>query len=70
MGAVNSHVGRMKVEHKELKEKCEALGAFIYGDEVFKTLCNLEQARMIKQLGFMDAYLQVLESRIWVAVEK
>ncbi|AUR90004.1 hypothetical protein NVP1216O_68 [Vibrio phage 1.216.O._10N.222.55.C12] len=67
---MSSHIERMKVEHKELKEKCEALGAFIYGNEIFNGLCNLERARMIKQLGFMDAYLQVLESRIWVAIEK
>ena len=67
---MSSHIERMKVEHKELKEKCEALGAFIYGNEIFNSLCNLERARMIKQLGFMDAYLQVLESRIWVSIEK
>jgi peptidoglycan hydrolase CwlO-like protein len=62
-----SHVERMKQEHKELKAKIEALNAFIHGNEIFKTLNDLEQARMIKQSGFMESYLQVLESRIWAA---
>jgi hypothetical protein len=63
----NVHVARMKDEHKELCVKVNALNAFIYSSAVFKTLCNLEQARMIKQSGFMEAYAETLESRIWVA---
>lgn len=63
-----SHVERMKEEHKELKVKCEALSSFIHGGEIFKGLCDLEQVKMIKQLGFMESYLSVLESRIWTAV--
>ena len=58
----------MKVEHKELEAKLKALNSFIHGSEVFKNLCDLEQARMIKQSGFMSAYADVLASRIWVAV--
>ena len=49
----NSHVERMKDEHKELTVKTNALNAFIHGNETFKTLDDLEQARMIKQAGFM-----------------
>lgn len=61
----NEHVERMQEEHKELKIKVEALNAFIHGNEVFKSLCDLEQARMIKQAGFMESYASTLESRIW-----
>jgi hypothetical protein len=63
----NPHVERMKEEHKELCVKVNALNAFIHSNAVFKTLCNLEQARMIKQSGFMESYVEILESRIWVA---
>jgi hypothetical protein len=63
----NSHVERMKEEHKELCVKVNALNAFIHSSAVFKTLCDLEQTRMIKQSGFMEAYAETLESRIWVA---
>jgi len=64
---MSEHIQRMKLEHKELKEKTDKLGAFIHGNEIFKTLDDIEQSRMIKQHGFMEAYLQVLEQRIWVA---
>ena len=62
-----SHIERMKDEHKELKAKTDALNSFIHGNEIFKGLDDLEQARMIKQAGFMESYLSVLESRIWCA---
>ncbi|AUR97440.1 hypothetical protein NVP1239O_04 [Vibrio phage 1.239.O._10N.261.52.F6] len=58
---------RMKHEHKELKAKVEALGAFIHGNEIFSTLDDIERADMIKQYGFMEAYLRILDSRIWRA---
>ena len=61
----NNHVERMKGEHKELTVKIKALNAFIHGNEIFKTLDDLEQARMIKQAGFMEAYAETLASRIW-----
>ncbi len=61
----NNHVERMKDEHKELTVKAKALNAFIHGNEIFKTLDDLEQARMIKQAGFMEAYAETLASRIW-----
>ena len=67
---MDSHIDRMIVEHKELTEKIEALNAFIYGNNIFKTLCDLEQARMIKQVAHMEAYAGVLGSRIWVAKSK
>lgn len=66
---MSDHIERMKQEHKELTGKTNALNAFIHGNETFKTLCDLEQARMIKQAGFMESYANVLESRIWVAKE-
>lgn len=61
-----SHVERMKDEHKELMKKLNALNAFIHGNELFKTLDDLERARMIKQAGFMESYAKTLEARIWV----
>ena len=64
---MTDHIDRMKDEHKELKTKVDALNAFIHGNEIFQTLCDLEQARMIKQLGFMESYLAVLDHRIWCA---
>ena len=64
---MTEHVERMKAEHKELTEKVKALNAFIYGNDIFKTLCEIEQARMIKQAGFMEAYAEVLNTRIWAA---
>ena len=62
-----SHVDRMKEECKELEIKVKALNVFIHSNPVFRTLDDLEQARMIKQVGFMEAYQATLSSRIWVA---
>lgn len=66
---MTDHIDRMKDEHKELTTKTNALNAFIHGNEIFKTLSDLEQVKMIKQAGFMEAYAEVLESRIWTAVK-
>lgn len=66
----NDHIERMKIEHKELVDRQGALNAFIHGNPIFKDLDDLEQARMIKQSGFMGAYARVLEQRIWAAVGK
>ena len=64
----NEHIERMKVEHRELKEKINALGAFIYGDSgIFDLLDKAEQVRMSQQYGFMNSYLRILDSRLWVA---
>ena len=63
-----SHIERMKEEHKELTAKISGLNMFIHSSETFKTLCDLEQARMIKQCGFMESYANVLDTRIWVSV--
>jgi len=64
---MSEHVERMKVEHKEISVKINALNKFIHGNKVFKTLCDSEQARMIKQAGFMESYAETLESRIWIS---
>jgi len=62
---MSDYVGRMKVEHKELKVKIDALNAFIHGNDIFKTISDLEQVKMIKQSGAMESYLSILEARIW-----
>jgi hypothetical protein len=66
---MSDHIERMKDEHKELVEKQTKLNSFIHSNAVFKTLCDLEQAQMIKQSGFMGAYAMVLEQRIWTAIK-
>ena len=64
---MNDHIERMKIEHKELIAKHAALNTFIYSNDLFKSLCDFEQTRMIKQSGFMGAYASVLEQRILTA---
>ena len=64
---MNEHVERMKDEHKEICTKTNALNAFIHGNKIFKALDGSEQARMIKQCGFMESYADTLETRIFVA---
>lgn len=66
---MTDHINRMKDEHKELTTKTNALNAFIHSSPIFKTLCDLEQVKMIKQAGFMESYADILESRIWTAVK-
>lgn len=61
------HVDRMILEADQLKTRVDSLNAFIHSNPVFKTLDDLEQARMIKQCGFMESYFSTLSSRIWVA---
>ena len=65
---MNDHIKRMQDEHKELTLKIKALNVFIHSNEVFKTLSDLEQVKMIKQVGFMESYAQTLEARIWTAL--
>jgi len=55
----------MKTEYNELKDRIGKLNAFIYCGAMFQYLDDQEKARMIKQSGFMESYLSVLESRIW-----
>lgn len=64
---MSNHIERMKLEHKDLKAKVDALSAFIYGNEIFNQLDELERVRMVKQLAFMESYLSVLTERIWTA---
>tara|TARA_R110000803_G_scaffold202533_1_gene267743 strand:- start:318 stop:533 length:216 start_codon:yes stop_codon:yes gene_type:complete len=66
----NEHIERMKSEYKELGVKIDALNSFIHSNPIFKTLCYLEQVRMIKQVGHMESYLQILDARIWTANDK
>ena len=67
---MKEYIERMKSEHKELEERVKKLNAFIHSNEAFRKLDDMEQARMIKQAGFMESYLSVLNSRIlWVAVD-
>ena len=66
---MSTYIERMKQEHKELKTKLTDLNTFIYSNDLFKKLDDREQVRMIKQSGFMESYLTVLDQRIWVCVD-
>ena len=65
---MTTYIDRLKEEHRDLKVKVTRLNAFIHSNSIFKTLCDLEQARMIKQAGFMESYLTTLDSRIWASL--
>jgi len=54
----------MEIEFNELNTKINALSKFIHLKNVFQTLDYLEQIRMIKQLGFMQSYADVLNTRL------
>lgn len=54
---------RVITEHTELDDKCTKLWAYTHTSD-FKKLEHEEQVRMIKQLGFMQSYRQVLMERI------
>lgn len=70
VGDMKEHIERMQQEFKDLTLKTNALNSFIHGSKVFKTLDAYEQVRMIKQAGFMEAYAEILDARIWVAVKR
>lgn len=63
----------LKEEHAALALRITDLNKFIYGKgvlNIFKSLDELEQVRIIKQVGFMESYASVLEARIWTTVSK
>jgi hypothetical protein len=67
---MTDYMERMKEEHRELCVKKNAANSFIHSNKIFKTLSDLEQVRLIKQVGFMEAYAETLYSRIWTAVRE
>ena len=54
---------RVFQEHAELKERVSKLAQFAFSDN-FSTLDPAEQARLSRQLEYMDNYLRVLTERI------
>jgi hypothetical protein len=54
---------RVVKEKEELDDKLSRLRPFVK-DNVFKTLPETEQERVIRQLGLMEAYSKVLGERI------
>ena len=64
---MSDHIIRMKDERKALKIKVDALNVFIHSSDIFKSISDLEQVKMVKQSGAMESYLSILESRIWTA---
>lgn len=59
-----SHVDRMKQERQDLSEKIIALDKFIFSNEIFKSLSDIERASMCKQLAHMEGYMLELSERI------
>lgn len=62
---MSDHVSQMKTDYRELAARIGKLNTFIYCNAMFQRLDDQEKVRMIKQSGFMESYLSVLESRIW-----
>lgn len=65
---MSDYIERMKQERKDLGQKIKKLNAFIRDNDDFKKLDDLEQVRIIKQAGFMESYLSVLDLRIQSAL--
>ena len=61
---MKEHEERLRLEHTQLVTKTVLLNRFIYSNAIFQTLDKLEQLRMVKQVGFMEAYADVLATRI------
>lgn len=64
---MSDHKDRMIKEFKQLDIKIGKLNTFIHSNPLFKDIGDLEQAKMIKQVGFMESYKSILDSRIWTA---
>ncbi len=62
-----SHIKRMVEERRELERKTSLLEQFIYTNDTFKTLPEIERVEMCKQLGVMQHYVKILDGRIWRA---
>ena len=71
---MNKNIGRierMELEHKDLKEKIDCLGEFIYGDSSsFDSIDKNERVRLVQQYGFMKSYMKILGCRLIVAREQ
>jgi hypothetical protein len=57
------HQQRVIDEREQLAEKCDKLKVFLWG-AIFNSLPTEERSRLIQQLGFMLAYLGILDQRI------
>lgn len=63
-----SHLDRVKTERNELKDKIDALSAFIYKENgIYDNLDKDEKVRLAQQLAIMNAYLGILDSRLCAA---
>jgi hypothetical protein len=57
------HQRRVLDERNELADRVDKLSSFVYG-RIFNELEVAEKMRLIQQLGFMNAYLSILDLRI------
>ena len=55
---------RVVDEKAELDDKLAKLVKFIEGSDIFKTIPEAEQTRLVRQAGFMRQYSDVLKERI------
>lgn len=61
--AVPSHQDRVRLEHAELVDRAQKLGAF-FATPVYADLPNAEQGRLLDQHALMGSYATVLAERI------
>lgn len=67
---MSEHIERMKIEQRDLNEKIEKLNAFVETNPIFKTLSEVEQYLLKKQLLLMEEYLATLILRLLIAEDK
>ena len=60
---MQDHQERVVNERSELLERLAKLTAFV-GGKIYNTLDMAEQARLIKQVGIMTLYIEILDARI------
>lgn len=63
---MSDYIERMKIEHRELKDKLDKLNNFIHGN-LFDELDKRNQQLMIEQSVHMTGYLRTLDTRLWLA---
>lgn len=59
----NTFVGRLYVEHSDLRNRINKLQAFVLGDK-FESLPQVDRAALKDQLGHMSDYFKVLGERV------
>lgn len=65
---IPDHVHRIIKEHDELAERIAKLASFIDADnDIYRKLCDAEKKLLIRQLGVMVTYRDIIEQRLHLA---